>query len=370
MDSLFLEIIQVSIGRRITLSCVPSESDWKLIYHHAKKQAIIGVCFVGIQNLYANSPRQVCNLPDNLKRHWMTLAFKIQKQNITLNQQCKFIQAKFLDDGFDTCVLKGQGVASYYNSDLKLYRQSGDIDVWVNATCDEVMSYVNSISPNREFDMKHTHLEILSNTVVEVHWWPSMPVNPLYKKSLQVYYTEQVQRQCQHKVRLDENVEITAPDTQFEIIHVMYHIFNHFLYEGIGLRQLMDLYFVLVNGELEDNAKYKILNTLKKIGLASFAPAVMWVLCHVFNMPLACSIGSVDERSGKLLLKEIYDGGNFGFHSKENRVINESFFHRMLRRMKRRIRLVRYNFWGVIMRPFVKLKTLIWKRRMIKRYNL
>ena len=74
------------------LSCIPSESDWKSIYSHAKKQAIIGVCFVGIQKLYANSPGQVCNLPDDLKHHWMILAFKIQNQNIILNQQCKFVQ--------------------------------------------------------------------------------------------------------------------------------------------------------------------------------------------------------------------------------------------------------------------------------------
>lgn len=370
MDLLFLELVQVSLGQRVVLSSIPSETDWKSIYVNAIKQALVGVCFYGVQKLYVKYPEQVCNLPEKLRHHWMTLAFKIQRRNLLLNQQCKIVQDKFLDAGFETSILKGQGVASYYDDELKLYRQSGDIDVWINAPCDEVMAYVNSISPNREFDMKHTHLELFPDTIVEVHWWPSMPINPLYRKALQSYYSRQGSLQCKHKVKLDDDIYITAPDAQFEVVHVLSHIFNHFLYEGIGLRQFIDLYFVLVNGDFSQSAKTEILQVFKNIGLFSFAQAAMWVLCDILKMPENYSIGNIDEHLGKILYDEIETGGNFGFHNVENNVKNESFAHRMLRRMKRRLRLIRYNFIGFVLSPITKIKIILWKRKMIELYNL
>ena len=294
----------------------------------------------------------------------------MEHRNKQLNEQCAIVQRQFLEAGLNSCILKGQGVASYYDPELSAVRQSGDIDLWVDATWKEVMDYVNSRTPNREFDMKHTHLEIFQDTIVEVHWWPSMPVNPFYRKALHTYYREQAPIQCAHKITLQDGIEIAAPDAKFEAVHVLYHIFNHFLYEGIGLRQMMDLYFVLVNGGMTDQDRADVLQTYKNVGLGAIAPAAMWVLCEVFGMAEKYCIGGMDEMLGLVFMREIEGGGNFGTHSEENRVYDESFAQRMKRRMRRRIRLIRYNPWGVLTSPFTKVKILLWKRKVIKMYNL
>lgn len=370
MTSIFYELVQVAIGTRAKLSYTPSAVEWHDVYVQSKKQALLGISFYGVHRIYSDYSEQTNNLPENLKKKWMMDALSIQRRNETLNQQCRMVQDDFLKSGFCSTILKGQGVASYYNKDISCFRQSGDIDVWINGTWRDVMTFVNSRSPNREFDKKHTHLLCFPDTIVEVHWWPTMAVNPLYKRAVQSYYREQVSTQCAYKVTLFDGVQIYAPDPIFEAIHVLYHIFNHFLYEGIGLRQFMDLYFVLVNGNLTPKNRTEILCTAERLGLASFVPAVMWVLSHVFKMSDEFCIGSIDAEFGTVLLNEIEKGGNFGTHSKENHIVNESFLHRMKRRFQRRVKLIKFNPCGVFFSPFTKISTILWKRKVIRMYNL
>ena len=132
----------------------------------------------------------------------------------------------------------------------------------------------------------------------------------------------------------------------------------------------MDLYSVVVNGKLTDADKAEIKCVAERVGLSSFLPAVMWVLSYVFAMSDEYVIGAMDGNLGCVLLHEIEDSGNFGAYSKENKAVNESFAHRMKRRFKRRIRLIRFNPLGVFFSPFTKVRTLRWKRKVIKIYNL
>lgn len=370
MYQLFYELVQVAIGARSELSRAPSASEWSALYELSDKQALVGICFAGAQRIYNEHREQAGNFPKILRMQWLGQTLQIEDRNQQLNKQCAIVKKQFLDAGLNTCILKGQGVASYYASDLCAFRQPGDIDLWVDATWKEVMGYVNARTPNREFDMKHTHLEIFSDTIVEVHWWPSMPVNPFYRKALHTYYKDQAPIQCAHKITLQDGIKIAAPDAKFEAVHVLYHVFNHFLYEGIGLRQMMDLYFVLVNGGMTDQDRADVLQTYKNVGLGMVAPAVMWVLCEVFGMDEKYCIGGKDEKLGRVFMREIEEGGNFGTHSEENHIYNETFAQRMKRRMKRRIRLIRYNPWGVVTSPLTKVKILLWKRKVIKLYNL
>lgn len=367
MNALFFELIRVAIGSADRLSYTPSKKVWKALYDMAKKQSLVGVCFAGVQKL--QSQRQ--EPPEMLYLTWMGMAAKIQQKNEIINRQCIEIQKEFRENGLDTCILKGQGAASYYNENLKLLRQPGDIDIWVKGTWKTVMDYVNARTPNREFDMKHTHLNIYDDTTVEVHWRPSMSLNPIYSKALYKYYEEQVPQQCKHFVKLPNCVDkISAPDPKFEAVHIMCHIFNHFLYEGVGLRQMMDLYFVLVKGDLSDEDRADVWRIMKDVGLSKFSPAAMWVLERAFGMSESFAVCKSDPNLGQVLLAEILDGGNFGKNSAENKVRNESFLKRMSRHLNRRIRLVKYNPVGLICSPFIKIRILLWKRMVIRKYNL
>lgn len=368
MTDLFFELIRVTIGTQDCLSRQLKACEWGYLYKMAEKQSLIGVCFSALQKLGADADEGFARIgmSEMLYLTWMGMAVKIQQRNEVVNCQCVEVQKCFLNAGLEACILKGQGVASYYNDAIKMLRQSGDIDIWVNGTWQDVMDYVNVKSPNREFDDKHTHLEIFDDTIVEVHWWPSTSSNPIISNRLKTYYREQAPLQCINKVKVSENHEINAPKAEFEAVHVYLHIYGHYLYEGVGLRQIMDLYFVLKH--VKD--KVHVVSTLQSFGAMKFAPALMHILKNYFGLEDRCLLCVPDETAGELLLAEIMEGGNFGHHDKENYVVNESYAHRMFRRAKRKIRLFKYNPVGVLYAPIHKICLVLWMRKVIKMYRL
>ena len=68
--------------------------------------------------------------------------------------------------------------------------------------------------------------------------------------------------------------------------------------EGIGLRQLLDYYFVLVKWHTDltnPTEKAVLQQELKYLGLWKFAGAVMYVLHKVFGLPEENMIAPMDE---------------------------------------------------------------------------
>ena len=128
MDNLFFDLIRVAIGNQVGLSHTPSADEWGELYAMAKKQSLVGICFAGVQKLQM---QQQCP-PEMLYLQWMGMAAKIQQRNEGVNRQCVKLQYKLSEDGIDSCILKGQGVASCYDEHLRYLRQSGDIDIWVD----------------------------------------------------------------------------------------------------------------------------------------------------------------------------------------------------------------------------------------------
>ena len=53
------------------------------------------------------------------------------------------------------------------------------------------------------------------------------------------------EEQFSHRVMLGEQGEIAIPTVEFNLIFQLTHIFSHLMNEGIGLRQLVDYYYVL-----------------------------------------------------------------------------------------------------------------------------
>lgn len=133
IHKLFFQLIRVAIGNAVCLPHTPKAEEWQMLYEMAKKQSLVGICFAGVQHLVS----QHQSPPEMLYLQWMGMAAMIQQRNEVVNRQCAELQARFSADGWRSCILKGQGVASYYkvkgvrldDKDLSPLRQSGDIDV-------------------------------------------------------------------------------------------------------------------------------------------------------------------------------------------------------------------------------------------------
>lgn len=185
MKNLFIELIQVSLLKRTLLSQTPSTTDWYQFFELAEKHTIIGICFCGLQKLPVE---QAMYLPHNLKLHWIALAMSMQANNNLANQRCLELQHKLNIDGYRSLILKGQGVASLYPPEIKQYRQSGDIDVWVDGTKEQVIQYAVGIKPIGKFDEKHIHFDCFSDIPDELHWIPVSKWNPKWNRLLKQYF--------------------------------------------------------------------------------------------------------------------------------------------------------------------------------------
>ena len=78
-----------------------------------------------------------------------------------------------------------------------------------------------------------------------MHYRPSFLLCFWHNRKLQKYYWMEKEEQFSHRVMLGEQGEIAIPTVEFNIIFQLTHIYAHLMNEGIGLRQLVDYYYVL-----------------------------------------------------------------------------------------------------------------------------
>ena len=361
---LFFELIQVAIGNRESLSKTPTLEEWMSLYSMASKQALAGVCAAALERLKAHGQRP----PEPLLWKWIGTVAEIQQRNERLNKQCVKLQKILLRDGFRSSVLKGQGVALYYPDGLSSYRQPGDIDIWVDAPRDVVIDYAMKLCPNRVFDAKHIHCNVFRDTEIEMHWVPSVSPVPSINKKLEKFYNEQRERQMTHNLELcRDGAQLVTPDVRFNAVYLLNHMLGHFLYEGIGLRQMMDYYFILLK---LGNGQRSVLQAWKEFGLDKFAASVMYVMQIVFGMSEDEVLCKPDSKGGRVVLQEIMEGGNFGFYSQENQVRGESWWHHAKRRFTRRLRLIQYDPKGLLWQPIYRVRLGLWRRRVLNKYGL
>lgn len=156
----------------------------------------------------------------------------------------------FENEGFSNCILKGQGNALLYPDPYM--RTPGDIDIYLTGARKRVMQYINNVCPNQVMRYHHVDFPVMK-TAIEVHFTPSYMFFPIHNSRMQKWFGKVMDLQCSNVVTLPDGYgEITVPMTSFNVIYILSHLYRHVFTEGIGLRQLIDYYFVLVKSEESD----------------------------------------------------------------------------------------------------------------------
>ena len=236
---IFFDFLRFCIGSDSEIPSSLKEVDWKELYAIAQKQCLVGVLFDGIKKL----PAEHVGMKKELLLQWMAENQMLVKANVRLNDAAIQVSEWFRKKGFRTCILKGQGNALMYPNPYS--RTPGDIDIWVEGGDKRVISFVRSISPHEKACYHHIEFPSYKGVEVEVHYRPSFLLCFWHNRKLQKYYERVKEEQFLHRVMLGEQGEIAIPTVEFNIIFQLTHIFSHLMNEGIGLRQLVDYYYVL-----------------------------------------------------------------------------------------------------------------------------
>ena len=236
---IFFDFLRFSIGPKSEIPSSLKEADWKELYAIAKKQCLVGVLFDGIKKL----PAEHVGMKKELLLQWMAESQMLEKANVRLNDAAIQVSEWFRKKGFRTCILKGQGNALMYPNPYS--RTPGDIDIWVEGGDKRVISFVRSISPHEKACYHHIEFPSYKGVEVEVHYRPSFLLCFWHNRKLQKYYERVKEEQFSHRVMLGEQGEVVIPTVEFNLIFQLTHIYAHLMNEGIGLRQLVDYYYVL-----------------------------------------------------------------------------------------------------------------------------
>ena len=245
-SAIFL-FLRYSLGDKVDMSIVVANIDWQQLYSFATKQTIIGICFDGIKRLSEEYPEELKKNPieRDLLMTWMGVSQQIRRQNMKVNGVAAKLYSMLREDGLRCCILKGQGNALMYPNAYS--RNPGDIDVWVNASREQITEYAKKHFELGD-DIRYQHIETSVDGVpVELHFFPCTMNNPLYNARLQKWFKRNADLQCSNVVSLPDGIgEIAIPTTAFNIIYQLTHLYHHFFDEGIGMRQIID-YFLVVN---------------------------------------------------------------------------------------------------------------------------
>ena len=362
INDMIFDFLKYCLDRKDSMSNVVADTDWQQLYSFASKQAILGLCFNGIERLgreYSDELKQN-PIERDLLMTWMGKAQQIRRQNMKVNTVASKLFSMLREDGLRCCILKGQGNASMHPNPYS--RTPGDIDVWVNASREEITEYAKCHF-KLEDDIRFHHLETTMDGVpVELHFFPCSMNNPLYNARLQKWFKRNADLQCSNVVSLPDGIgEIAIPTTAFNVVYQLTHLYHHFFDEGIGMRQIIDYYYVVNNDELLA-IKDTLQKELKHLGLWKFARAVMYVLHEALGLPEEKMIAPMDEKRGKLLLAEILEGGNFGRHfTKYGGFTHQSMGKKYFLKIWRNMHFVRYYPAEALSEPIFRTWHFFWR---------
>ena len=419
---IFFDFLRFCIGAIEGIPESVKDADWGVLYAIAKKQALIGVLFHGIQQL----PKELA--PDeDLLMQWMGQAQRIKQRNVRLFMDSAKVCKNFKQVGFRNCVLKGQGHALLYPDPFM--RTPGDIDIYLEGGRKRIMEYVDGVCPGQVMRCHHVDFPVMK-TPIEVHFTPSYMFCPWHNRRMQKWFGKVMDLQCSNVVSLPNGFgEIAVPTTSFNVVYVLSHLYRHVFTEGIGLRQLLDYYFVIekffsrqfyeqnsfsnpsvslskgsstshpspLSSEERDVAGDAIAlpeslyrqrslcpqgaaddcltqqscdclsagalqRELKHLGLWKFAGAVMYVLHEVFGLSEEKMIAPMNEKEGIFLLDEIMRGGNFGqYDDRLGDKTDEGKVHRYFRMSLRNMRFVKHYPSEAICEPLFRTWFFFWK---------
>ena len=368
MSELF-DFLKYCLGAKSDVNKVITGIDWQMLYSFAFKQALLGLCFDGTERLGKEYSEELKQNPigRELLMTWMGKAQQIRRQNMKVNTVASKLYSMLRKDGLRCCILKGQGNALMYPNPYS--RNPGDIDVWVNASREQITEYAKKHF-ELEDDMRFHHLETTMDGVpVELHFFPGIMNNPVYNARLQKWFKRNADLQCSNVVSLpDDAGEIAVPTTAFNVIYQLTHLYHHFFDEGIGMRQIVDYYFVVISDELlviSDELlviRDTLHRELKHLGLWKFAGAVMYVLHEVLGLSEEKMIAPMDEKRGKLLLAEILNGGNFGRHfTKYGHFTQQGMAKKYFLKIWRNMHFVRYYPAEALSEPIFRTWHFFWR---------
>ena len=341
----FRNLLLISLGRETAFRKDPTPKDWETMFRMARQQALIGVCYEGI-----------CRVPDSQKPSqgvldtWRRLAEKIgdiYRLHLQRTQELEGILSRL---GLRGCILKGTALSRFYP--VPESRMCGDIDVWVAGTHKSILAALHKEYETWEVLYQECKVDFFKDVDMEIHFHPGKMYNP--------FLNARYQRYLEKESPIREDAVLTLADLRFHAVYCMGHMFHHYLEGGIGLRQMMDYYFLLLAMDPAD--RKPVMDALKHLGMGKFTAALMESLKFNFGLEEEYFLCAPDPKLGRKLMEAAIYGGNFGIRDKRNyHKKTESRLYRYFRKTSRVLSYLGQYPREVAWAPYARIKHYFWR---------
>ena len=316
----YLELLKFCLNDHLPVPESIKDINWHELLVFGKKQTIVGVYIPTVlmkdgklrkEDFMGNKPT------DDDVMEWVFEDYLLRKNNSGVFERAQKASEWFREQGFRNCILKGQGNALMYPDPM--LRTSGDIDIWLEGSREEILAFTTKYY-NMYASSLHVDFPMFKETMVEVHFHPSRMYNPYMNKKLWAYCDTQAEEQFEHWVSsTDGKYKFTAPTNEFNAFFQLDHVFKHLINEGVGLRQVIDYFYLLrkrYNDGIAPGANEALISVLNRFNLKKFSRAMMYVLHEFLGLEEKYLYIKPHKSEGEFLLNEILEAGNFGKHEK------------------------------------------------------
>lgn len=356
-NSLFLQLIRVSLGNAAGFSSRPSAKEWEELMAMSSKQGVAGVAFSGVEKLPKEQMPSLEVIMD-----WSAIVDYIEMENRRLNRVNVKVCDMFERDGKRVCIVKGASVGVLYPEPLR--RDAGDVDVWMAGGREAVSEYVRGKFADVDERSTHHASVNVDGVCVEVHFLPAELYSIRHFRYLTNYYRAMEATPWNCRAELDcgrakgvsedgMRSSIVVPQLQVSLVTVIVHLFHHWAFEGVGMKQVLDCYWLLkqvdkagcadeafTDGKSADEIRSGAMMLFRRMGIRTFVAALMYVLKEL-GMDEGQMLCKPNARYGKRLLDSILATGIVsadelanGKYGQENRL------HKFFRRAHRVVRMM------------------------------
>ncbi len=294
---------------------VPAEVLTEDLFQESCHQAVAALAWQAL----TDSERAA--LPSEVKAKWRKRTLKqISKNQSLLNEQQSVLNLLSAEK-IPCAILKGSSVACNYPEPL--LRAFGDMDLLVpEGKQRRAVEMLQAVGYGEILDEKHgCHYSVSKKKhIVEIHWEPNginIVADAEISEKLHAYFKNALQ-----EIQARDGLPVL--NTEYQAVVLLMHKLEHFLYGGLGLRQLCD-WACFVYKQLSEEDFEKLRPTLEAFGLMEFAGIITRACCDWLHLPVEFAPWCMeyDENLAKDVLEEMVAGGNFG---RKQKIYGKRFF--------------------------------------------
>lgn len=268
---------------------LPENVDWQVLLNIAESQQVTGIIFSQCKSFI---PQEI--LEDYKHAYFSAISANTRRKLIT-----EELQSAFLEKKCDAFIVKGPIVSRYYSSPL--LRTMGDTDIVARnrSQVDAILSERGFVNVQRNDEGDWTYSK--DGIQFEIH------------DKLVYSFDKFDPRVINFCSRLWDNYDSGELNISYHFVYLIIHLFKHFSNLGIGIRQFLDVAFVLKN---EPNLDFEYIKTeLTNIGLADFAANVFALINRCFGVKCPLKAADMSDELFCESVEYMCAGGVFGLNN-------------------------------------------------------